>query len=211
MTTLQEMSIPRSRSETVILWVITVGAIAFSILAVFDLLSQDAFIAPILWLGFVILLIWSSIKYGGGIRSYAINYLGSLVGKPFAEIALPADQAKEVWFGFQFFGHRFVERKVPLEKVESVEWSPGQAKGEWIIGLWFKHDDPTKTRSFKPGQDVCIVGPGQKKEETEALGISFVNFLRSAGVPMVRDEKNDSCFVCSGLPSGINQEHPTSH
>ena len=212
MTTRLEMPIPRSLGETIFVWVITVGVVGFSIQALLNLLSGEDVVASwvwsSLWFAVVIWQTWQSIIYEGGIRKFAINYLGGLAGKHFAEIAPFCGQPTEIWFGFQLFRHRLVQQKVSLEKVESVKWNPGQAtamtgrdKKDWQVCLWFKHDGPSKSKWQKP-DDVYIVGPSRRKEATEVLGLAFVDFLCNAGVPLVRG-KGDACFVRSGIPEGL--------
>jgi hypothetical protein len=203
MTTRLEMPIPRSVGETIFAWVIFVGTIGLSIKAVLNLLSGEDVVASrvwsSLWFGVVIWQLCQSIIYEGGIGTFAINRLSDLVGRHFAEITSLDDHSKEVRFGFQLLGHRFIQKCVSLDKIESVEWSPGQAKKYWNIGLWFKKADLTKRNEWavKPDQDVCIVGPSQRKEATETLVLTFVDFLLSADVTLVRG-KGDACFVRPG-------------
>jgi len=201
MTMRLEMPMPRSVGETIFAWVILIGVIGVSIMAVINLLSGEDVIASwlwsSLWFGVVIWLNRQSVICDGGIGKWAVNRLGQLAGRDFAEITSLDNQPKEVRLGFQLFGHCFIQKDISLDKIKSVEWSPGQTKKYWSVVLWFKHDDPRNEWTVKPDQYPTIVGPSRRKEATKALGLVFVDFLRSAGVPLVRG-KGDACFVRSG-------------
>jgi len=203
-----EMPIPRARTmaEFVLLSSITVVFLLFAVVAVHNLFNQEAIIASILWLGILALGIWSVVKSEGGFGSLTINMMGYFVGKPFVETAPCGEQPVEIRFGFQFFDRRFIQRRVSLDQVQSVKWNPGQATAmarrdmkDWSVSLWINPDDPGRwnERTRKLDSYIHIVGPARRKEETATLGLSFVDFLRSAGVPLVRGE-GDSCFLRRG-------------
>jgi hypothetical protein len=71
---------------------------------------------------------------------------------------------------------------------------------DWHVVLWFDHNDAAKSLRQnmlrKPDQEVYVVGPERRKKTTEAFGLSFVEFLRAAGVMLVPGEK-ENCFVRS--------------
>jgi hypothetical protein len=71
---------------------------------------------------------------------------------------------------------------------------------DWHVTLWFDHNDAAESLRRKalpkPDQEVYVVGPRRRKKITEAFGLSFVEFLRAAGVILVPGEK-DNCFVRS--------------
>lgn len=199
---------PRSRGKSIWLCFLTAFVVFFVILAAFDLLREEALIAPILWLSLVGYGIWECIKYEGGFRKCAINIMGVLAGTEFIEIAHSDNQPTEIWFGFQLFGWRHVQRNVSLEKVQTVEWRPGQATAmrgrdmkDWSVALWIMNDGATETRSWKPGQHVHVFGPARRREDAEIIGLAFVNLLRSAGVPLVRGHE-ETCFVREAVASG---------
>ena len=111
---------------------------------------------------------------------------------------------KQIQFGFDLFGHRFVQKLIPIESVESVEWSSGQAThmagrdmDDWSVFLWFYLDDPKgkgKERfPAKAGQGLYVVGPSRSKGQTAALGMSFVDFLRASSADLIL--ASDTCFV----------------
>jgi hypothetical protein len=202
MTTHLNMPIPsRSRGEMIWLSFLTILAVVFSILAVFDLVTQEAIIAPVLWLGFVALVVWQGIEREGDFRKFSFSIMGVFAGTEFIEIAALDDQSPEIRFVIQAFEHRSVQWSVCVDRVVSVEWNSGQATAmagrdmqDWHLCLWFK-EDSTKSRLFKPGQDIYVIGPSRRKQETEVFALAFVDFLRRANLPLTRE--GDARFVRS--------------
>lgn len=200
MATSAQMTIPKSRSEVVFNVILSAIVVFFLLLAVFALLIQVAIVASCLWIVIVAAMVSATCKSEGGFRKFLINRLGDVVGRKFVETSTSG----EIRFGYQLLGYRFLQRSVSLNKVASVEWSPGQASGmagrdmnDWIIGLWFDRPDPIKRKNktyLKADQNVYVVGPSRRKEDTRSLGLSFVAFLCSAGLTLVEDEK-ENCFV----------------
>jgi hypothetical protein len=200
------MLIPKSRSEVVVQFVISVIVVFFALLAVVNLCSGVALIASFIWLAFVATIIWSSSRRQGGIRPFLISLMGDLVGRRFAEWNPAEAQPKWIRFGFQLLSHRFVQKSIRIDRIESVEWHTGQATdmagrdmNDWHIWVWFSQDDLARTEARrkwhrKPDQDLYGVGPADRKERTEALGLSFVSFLRSAGADLVQGGIT-TCFV----------------
>jgi len=191
----REMPIPKSRSEAVFQWVITAIVVCFALLAVINLYSGQAPIASVLWLAFVVAMLWSSARAAGGRRRFLINLMGDLLGRRFAEWHPAEAEPRWVHFGFQLFNRRFVQKSIRIDSIESVVWNTGQAShmagremNDWHIWIWLD-DDPART-----GQQHYGVGPAGRKERTEALGLSFISFLRSAGADLVQGEI-PTCFV----------------
>jgi len=198
-----KMTIPRSRGMTIFLTTITVIAVLSSLLAMFNLFNRIAIIASSIWLIFITIMIWTACKKAGSLRNFLINRLGDMAGRQFVESTPQDAQPIEIRFGYQLFGHRFIQRTIALDKIESVEWCPGQATGmtgrdmkDWSVYLWFDHDDPTKRKKWsrKPDQDIYVVGPSKRWEDTDAFGRSFVGFLCAAGAVLVQCDKT-FCFV----------------
>jgi len=200
------MPIPKSRSEVVIEFVVIGTVVGFALLAVVNLCSGVALIASFIWLTFVTAMIWSSCRREGGVRPFIISMMGDLFGRCFAEWSPAEEQPKCIRFGFQLFRRRFVQQSIRIDRIESVEWHTGQATdmakrdmNDWHVWVWFSHDDPSRTEARrkwhrKPDQDLYGVGPTDRKERTEALGLSFVSFLRSAGADLVQGAIT-TCFV----------------
>jgi len=199
-----EMTIPRSRRDVIFYSVTYTIVVFFVFVAVFDLLNSLALITPCIWLAYVAMIVRSGCRSEGGLRKFLINRFGDVAGRQFADVSVP----REIRFGYELFGKRFIQRRIALDKIESVEWSPGQATSmagrdmkDWLICLWVDHDDPIESQkrqrwARKPDQDVYIVGPSRRKEDTGALGLSFIAFIRDAGVTLVPSEKA-TCFVRS--------------
>ena len=203
MTARSEMTIPRSRSEIVFQIVIMTVAVLFCILGTVNLFNRVAIIPSTIWFVFVIAMMWRACREEGGFRRFLTYRLALLGGRFFVECSPHSVQPAEVHFGYRILGHRYLQREVLLDKIESVEWRPGQGSDmagrdmkDWSVHLWFDQDDPVKRNKWsrKPEQGIHIVGPARRKEETEAFGLSFVDFLRDAGASLVRGE-GDCIFV----------------
>jgi hypothetical protein len=74
----------------------------------------------------------------------------------------------------------------------------GRDMKDWSVALWYAHGDSEKSKKHhmlrKPDQDVYIVGPSRRKEDTATLGIEFVSFLSCVGVLLIPGE-NDNVYV----------------
>lgn len=161
-----------------------------------------ALIPSLIWLALIASYVWST----GGLRSFLLGQLG-LFGQHFFEWGPPDGEPRDVRFGFQLLGHRFLEKRIPLDKIESVEWCTGQATdiagremNDWQVWVWFDHDDPKrgeaqrKRRYRKPDQDLYGVDPSGPRDRTEALCLSLVSLLRRAGVDLIQGA-SATCFV----------------
>jgi hypothetical protein len=207
MTSSQEMTIPKSRGEVIVLFVITIIVVLSVCLALVNIFSRVAMIASFIWLAFITMVLWKPIRQAGSFRRFLADCLGALLGRNFVEVASLNVPTKEIRFGYELFGHRFIQRSVAIDKIESIEWKTGQATdmagrdmNDWRICLWFDHGDPVKSEKKrkwrKPDQDIYIVSPARRKKNTETLGLSFVAFLRAAGAQLSPGEKS-SYFVRS--------------
>jgi hypothetical protein len=205
MKTTEEMPIPKSGADVVFSTVITLIIIVFFALAVVNILNRAALIASCLWIAIVIMIVWSGRKEDGSLRTYLINRLGDVVGHHFAAVPQPECDSREVLFGFELLGHRFVRKSILIDKIVTVEWNTGQATdmagrdmNDWRVCVWFDHGDPEKSEKQrkwhrKPDQDIFIVGPSARGAKTEALGLALVSLLRGAGAALMETEKA-TCF-----------------
>ena len=199
------MTIPRERGTAVF----GIGVIVFTVISVVVAAAAPVvslwlaapyfwlgLAASILWLFLVAQNLWYSCKSAGGLRRYVIDIVAGVYGKLFAEISTASPQALEL--GVYLAGRRFVQQTIPLDSIETVEWSTGQATSmagrdvnDWHVCLWFDHSDPaksTKERRIglrKPDQEICCIGPYGHKNKTAAFGLSVVDFLRAAGADLV--------------------------
>jgi hypothetical protein len=141
----------------------------------------------------------------GGLRRYLVDRFSFFAGRRF--VLYPSEQtnSSRIRFGFEIFGRRVFQRDVQIERIESVEWTPGQATSmaghdmnDWHVVLWFDHCNPEKSQRDhmlrKPNQDLLIVGPARRKEDTSSLGFEFVAFLRKSGARL-KQGANDNVFV----------------
>ena len=187
---------PRKVSESIWLGFLTTLVVVFVILAVYDLITLEAIIAPILWLTFVAYGVCGEIKKEGGFRQYVFSILGVFIGKEYLEISSLGGPIPEINFGIQIFKWRSTQRCIAFDKIISVRWDAGQATSlagrdmkDWYVYLRF--NDPERAgRRYNPGQSIYVIGPSRRKEDTEAFGLSFIDLLRQAGLPLtLREEK----------------------
>ena len=207
MTAKQEMMIPKSPRDVIFQSVITAIIVFFAGLAVVNIFSRVAIIPSLIWLTFITMILWTPVKKAGSFRRFLADCLGELIGRHFVEVVSGGTSTKEIRFGYELFGRRFIKKSIGIDKIESIYWSTGQASGmagrdmnDWQICLWFDHCDPAKSEKkskwHKPDQDIYTVGSARRKKITEAFGLSFVTFLRTAGAQLVQGEIS-SCFARS--------------
>lgn len=200
-----EMTIPKSRSEVFWTGFFSLIAVAFSILALLNLANLITVIPSVLWLVIVTWILWSGCREAGGARRYMIDWLAAFAGRRFVLSSPETARPTCIRFGYELFGHRFYQKDVEIEAIESVEWSPGQATSmagrdmkDWSVALWHDHGDPERSKKRhmlrKPSQDVYIVGPSRCKEDTAILGREFVSFLDKIGVRL-RQGTDDNLFA----------------
>lgn len=182
-----EMAVPKWSTDIVISIFISTILVLATLIALVNLALRAEFIASCIWLAIMAWGLWSVRK------TVVVDVLGVL-GKHFVQAAPHDDGSVEIRLGFRLVGHTFITFKVPLEKIESVEWQPGQAPNFWHVFVWFDHDDPEKSERKaglrKPDQDVYCVGPSSRRRRTEAIGLAFVDFLRQAGATLVRADQD---------------------
>jgi len=193
-----EMAIPHWSGEVIFGIAICVILVVASLVAMLNLFLHIAVTASCVWLAIMAVWIWSNCK-GRGYRQCFHALVGLFARRHLVESEHRETGVIEIRFGYCCFGRRFFDFKVPLHKIETVEWSPGQAPRYWSVFVWFDHDDPEKSlreRKWrrKPDQDVYVVGPSRRKQKTEAFGLALVGFLRRAGAAFVRGE-DDCTFV----------------
>lgn len=185
------MAIPKSRYEVTFRFVITTIVVFFALLALVNLCLWMAVIPSLIWLAFVTMCVKSSAKRDGGLHPFIVNQIGELFGHKFVERDTSNPHPQCIRFGFQLLGHRFIQKCVPLERIESVSWQTGQASGmagrdmkDWTVWLYLDnfHQKPNLSALYG-------VGPATRKDRTEALGRAFVSFLQNAGVDLVQGEQ----------------------
>jgi len=196
-----ELRIPKPFGEVLAALFATAFVLFFVVLGAANILKGDAIIASSLWLLFIGFILFAGFKEAG-IRPVVLSLLRVLARKQFVRIVSNEPQPSHLRFGFRLFGLSFFYRSIPLEKLESVHWSTGQAThmakrdmNDWSVALWFDHDDAERSQRQKswrkPDQEIEIVGSCARKEVTAAFGHAFVDFLRTAGAQLIETE--DPC------------------
>ncbi|MBK1790039.1 hypothetical protein [Persicirhabdus sediminis] len=209
------MTIPNSRSEALWTGFLSVIVVVFGGLAVLNLANRVAIIPSVIWLLIIAWTLWRRGRDAGGTRRYFCDLLAVFLGRRFALSTNDETGQPSVRFGYELFGRRFYERTIPLDRIESVEWSPGQATSmagrdmkDWSVALWYDHGDPEKSKKQhmlrKPDQDVYIVGPSRPKEDTAALGEDFLAFLRATGSTLLQGD-TDSIYIREISATNIQQ------
>ena len=196
--------IPKPRGEVVGAFVLTVFIMVFVALAISSLVQGIALIPSIIWLLIVLAVSIVTLK-DEGIHEFLVNVLGSFSLSHFAEAVHLESNITHLQFGFRLFGHCFFYQRIPVVKIERVEWRPGQATNlagrdmkDWQLALWFEHENSK--------QDVYIVGPSRPKEITASFAQEFLAFLERAGVILVQGE-DDSAFIQEPASMEQNGEH----
>ena len=127
MTEHSQMAVPKWSSEIIFDFAIYMLLVFATIVAILNLYFQVAVIVSLIWLAFMTWGVWSLCKDNGGYRERILDILAFLSIKHFVEIMPNNVGSVEIRYGFQLFGHRFFRIKVPLDMIERVNWSPGNA------------------------------------------------------------------------------------
>jgi hypothetical protein len=196
MTGQSEMALPKSFGQFIFYIIFRIPFVLGTVVAVFNIVFQVQFILPCIWLALMTWGIWDAYKENGGFRILLIDFLGFFSFKQFVECMVQYMDFVDVRFGYQLFGHRLYYLTVPLDKIQEVNWSPGQNPKYWDVSVWYDHDNPKKSLKRrmlrKPDQDVYCIDPSKGRKETEVFGLAFVDFLLRAGAKLVR--KDDCSF-----------------
>lgn len=203
-----QMAVPKWSSEVVFSFLVFSIFLLGTVVAISNLLFQVEWMASCIWLALITLIVYGGLKD----EKSGLEVLGFFARKQFVESILQENGSIEIGYGFQLFGYRFFYNKVPLDKIDTVKWSPGQAPRFWSVCVWYYPDDPAKSLqrqkwSPKPDQDVFCVGPSRLKNDTATFGLAFVDFLRRAGANLVPGA-DDCTFVQERSSSKKNETQP---
>jgi hypothetical protein len=218
MSSHHEVPIPKSRADVIFQSMVIAVVVIFTVVAVVNLCGGVGLVASVIWLALVTAVIWSASRQEGGLRKFLVSQMGDLFGRRFVEWDSVDARCNDIHFGFQLCGRRFVQKSIPRERIQSVEWTTGQAThmagrdmNDWTVWVWFDRDDPIRAEAQRkwhrrPDQDLYGVGPADRKERTEALGLSFISFLRTAGLDLIQSATT-TCFVRrTGGEEGTSQD-----
>jgi hypothetical protein len=103
-----------------------------------------------------------------------------------AQITIDGENLRHVTV---ILGKPFVDQDIALHKIKSLDTCEGQASQmagrdmqDWIVALWYGVEPKTASSPFRPGQQVCIIGPSQPRAKAEKLANEVLALLRDAGL-----------------------------
>jgi hypothetical protein len=179
-------------------------------IAVKNLQDHAAMIPSIIWL----MLVTAGIVHQMREEKGFVKFLEVFAFKPFAEVVETGPNTWDLRFGFRMAGHCLFYQGIPLNKIESLVWSSGQATSlagrdmnDWTVVLWYDHDDPVKSehkkkwKHYHPDQDPYSVNFSGPKEDAAILGREFLALLKNAGAVLVPG-KDDCTFVRESARTG---------
>ncbi|MFN0125626.1 MAG: hypothetical protein ACKV19_02940 [Verrucomicrobiales bacterium] len=180
----------------------------FAWLAILNLTNRVAVVPSVLWLAIVASIVWNGCREAGGISRYLTDLLADFAGRHFVIHSVDLHPPSRIRFGYELLGRRFYQLEVDIARIESVEWSPGQATSlagrdmqDWSVVLWFDHGDPEKSKKDrtvrKPNRSLHVVGPARPQEVTAAFAMEFVHFLQNAGARLTQSP-SENAFVREG-------------
>jgi hypothetical protein len=204
--TIREMPMLRPRRFIVGMTLMYSFIAGFSLLAMLNLLRMGSsgvmsIFSSIAWLSLVTIALIGIVRLEGGTRQFVINRMGDFSLRHFACVEHDQNNSPVLRFGYRMFARKFYVFAVELNGITSVNWHSGQGTmisgrdmDDWSVGLWY---ETGKLRS-SPGVDdlrdaknVFIVGQTGPKTQVESFGRSFVEFLQSAGAPLVKVDGED--------------------
>lgn len=184
--------------------VIFFSALAVSHLRNFANTSAFVLVAATVWLLLVFLGVGTGLVETGGIGAFVTAILGAFSRNQFVDVVAQASGRRILRHGFRLLGLPLYYRKVSLDRITLLKWSPGQATSlagrdmnDWDVTIWYKPEPPEKVRypvGYRPEENLFIVASCGAKSSTAAFGRDLVDFLVVAGLPMMQDE-GDCSFV----------------
>lgn len=160
----------------------------FTPLALANVLRTENLLPSFLWLALMVLLAADRIREHS-LRLFFIEQAGIIAGREYL-----AWSDGELVSGVRFLGRDWERERIAPHRIESVEWTAGQATEkvgrdmqDWHLILWLDLENPKKRweNSRKPDQELRVFGPHQPQAEAEKLARSFLDFLRAGGVVLV--------------------------
>ena len=174
-----------------------VAALSILLHAFYFTFSTHLLVSAI-WLAVMAFFAWVWRTQEGSSYNCFIGILSVFSRRHFTERVIDTTGTSIIQFGFQQFGRRLIYFRVPINKIEKVYWRPGQNPEYWVILIQYLYDDLetnlVKYEHPESKHNLFRVGPAEFKEKTEALGLVFVDFLRRAGVSLIKGEE-DGTYV----------------
>jgi len=203
-TSTVELAVPKPVGAVIGATVLIAFLLSSICLVIYNLLNWMAIIPSIIWL-LLVGTVLIGLGKSTGHKQFATEILGAFSFKQFVQTIRRENSQNEIQFGYQMFGYRFLYLTVPVEKIDHVHWSTGQAShmakrdmNDWSVAIWYEHGDPVKSPKQHwmrhPDQEDYIVGPQGRKREIENFGRTFVEFLQKSGAILVQGE-NECTFV----------------
>ncbi len=200
---ISRMNIPRNRRSfitgmviSIFYFVIVVNIvdIAISNLTDYKLVS----LLTIIWSLFLLLTIAGYIIYcvfkEHGLRFYILNRLSKFSSRQFVEIIPQHSNDLIIRFGFSLLGHDFNHIQIPNTDIVYISWSSAQAKlyrlagnymEDWQVNLRYRRNGSKRgADSGYYKEELYVVNPFARKNDTLTLGESLVEFFGSAGIEL---------------------------
>lgn len=197
-----ELPLPLTRAElaarVVTTCIVAALVLGVSRLAIAHLVSPGqspaiALVASTAWLGLVVFMVVGFLVMEG-VRRTIVSVLGLVSRDHFVQVRPGEGDEARLRHGFRLLGIVVPFDVVPLGQVRAVSWTLGQASGrigedldDWSIVLW--HASPLPRDGASSSEGHLIVSPERARATIEPLGLTLVDFLREAGVPLVAEEE----------------------
>jgi hypothetical protein len=128
---------------------------------------------------------------GGGIREFGRDFVSFFARKRFLESVPQCDGSVGIRYGFQLLGHRHYFFKLPVHKIQGLDWRPGQGGSRTVF---IQCDDDR----FDYG--LTSIGPTGGVNRIDPLGLAIVDFLCRAGARLVEGEDEATYKTTSAAP-----------
>ncbi|MFG0294162.1 MAG: hypothetical protein ACF8MJ_13560 [Phycisphaerales bacterium JB050] len=189
-----------------------VGVAAYNLIHIASL-STIAIVCSALWICFVLMWVIGGIVSVGGVERAYIQCLGIFARKAFVEIYKPLGGTPKLRHGFELRGRDYEYDCIELSRVETVDWSTGQASGmrgfdchDWTVAVWFwKSEDADSSHHglVNPNRGLILITPYLTKLRAISVGRQVGEMLIAAGLPL--SERDDDCGYYRDYPH-VNAE-----
>jgi len=188
------LRIPKPVGEVVFAVCLDLFTLVFILLAAYCLIVPVALLSTIasaIWLLVIAWYTWANYATVG-VKAYLTELGRAMAAYHFVEWLPRENLPAELRIGYRLFGRHFYLLCLPIDAIQRVYWSPGQASSlagkdmhDWSIILRYA-SDAAITQSIVHG--IHVIGPGRRKEDAEAWCLGFIAFLNNAGAMLVREK-----------------------